>query len=340
MVAEREQYGTAEADRLTAISDGVTYGLAGDDGIDAIPGDGLRWLVGGLGDDRYVFTAGTQAVLFDPDADLGTTPNGAVGNAEAGGSGEADTAVFDGFSLLSGTVELVEIDGRHVVFLDSATDTSVLWLDFRTSSVDTLIFEDTLVERDFLAIALPLVPGFVETPVPDPLADLALTPVMVDEAIAQITAREAALLVDPPPPARIDPAPLPEMVEETALLYEAAFDRDGVIDAAGLNYWIDAREGGLGLEALAALFLTSAEFTEAFGLVDALEDSAFIARLYRNVLDRAGDPAGITHWAGMLAEGMPREEALIVFALSPEHREGAAVLDTIVEGAPGEWLVG
>ncbi|MEL6311357.1 MAG: DUF4214 domain-containing protein, partial [Pseudomonadota bacterium] len=58
-----------------------------------------------------------------------------------------------------------------------------------------------------------------------------------------------------------------------AYLYEAGLDRDGDIDLPGLNFWIDAREGGLDENQVAQAFLDSPEFAAAFGEPDTLSDT-------------------------------------------------------------------
>jgi hypothetical protein len=116
-----------------------------------------------------------------------------------------------------------------------------------------------------------------------------------------------------------------------ALLYEAALDRDGAIDTGGLNFWIDRREAG-------ATFLAAPEFTALAGPAEALSDGALVELLYRNVLARDGETAGIDFWTGALAApGFGRPELLLAFANSAENVSGSPVLDTLDEVAPGEW---
>ncbi len=130
----------------------------------------------------------------------------------------------------------------------------------------------------------------------------------------------------------------PEEAERVALLYEAALDRDGEIDAGGLNFWIDAREHGLSERALAEAFLGSGEFAAAFGAPETVSDRALVEQLYENVLDREGEGDGVDFWTAALGqEGFARRDLLLAFAESPENREGAAFLDGLEEIAPGVW---
>lgn len=112
-------------------------------------------------------------------------------------------------------------------------------------------------------------------------------------------------------------------------LYEAAFDR--APDAAGLGYWIGRMDGGLGVLAVAAGFVASAEFTARYGTVD---DLGFATLLYRNVLDRDPDASGLAFWETALAAGQSREGVLHAFSDSAENR--ASTQDAIGDGI---WYV-
>ncbi|GMG80931.1 hypothetical protein LNKW23_01430 [Paralimibaculum aggregatum] len=123
-----------------------------------------------------------------------------------------------------------------------------------------------------------------------------------------------------------------------AYLYEAGLNRDGNIDADGLNFWIDARENGLSEAALAQRFLDSPEFAAAFGDPDTLSDRGLVEVLYRNVLNRDGETGGIDFWTGVLAQpGFGRDDLLLAFAKSPENLDGSAFVEDLAEVAPGVW---
>lgn len=129
-----------------------------------------------------------------------------------------------------------------------------------------------------------------------------------------------------------------EDARQVAYLYEAGLDRDGVIDGPGLNFWIDAREGGITPRALAEAFLASDEFEVAFGAPETLSDRALVEQLYQNVLERAGEEAGIDFWTGQLAQpGFDRRDLLIAFAESPENIAGSPAVADLVEVVPGQW---
>ncbi|MEL6312048.1 MAG: DUF4214 domain-containing protein, partial [Pseudomonadota bacterium] len=123
-----------------------------------------------------------------------------------------------------------------------------------------------------------------------------------------------------------------------AYLYEAGLDRDGDIDVAGLNFWIDQREEGLSEVGLAEAFLFSAEFSSSYGNPDFLSDTDLVRTLYRNVLDREGEQAGIDFWTGLLFDGtVTRPEMLLEFSVSGENRAGSPYVEALVEVSPGIW---
>jgi hypothetical protein len=109
-------------------------------------------------------------------------------------------------------------------------------------------------------------------------------------------------------------------------LYQAAFDR--VPDKAGIGYWIAQMDKGTGIYDVAQSFINSDEFHSLYG--GALGDAAFIDKLYRNVLHRAGDQPGLDYWSDVLASGVPRAAVLVSFSESPENQ--AAVLKVIGNG--------
>ncbi len=126
--------------------------------------------------------------------------------------------------------------------------------------------------------------------------------------------------------------------ERVALAYEAGLDRDGDIDPPGLNFWIDRREGGLGERDMAFAFLESDEFTDKFGDYRAVSDEGLVRQLYRNVLERDGEEAGVAFWtAALAAPGFDEADLLISFSLSTENVFGAPFIDDLTEIAPGEW---
>ncbi|MEO1602301.1 MAG: DUF4214 domain-containing protein [Pseudomonadota bacterium] len=135
-----------------------------------------------------------------------------------------------------------------------------------------------------------------------------------------------------------------EEARDVALLYEAGLDRDGNIDLPGLNFWIDAREGGFTQRQVADAFLLSNEFNESFGepfdTTDPryLEDKPFVQALYENVLDRDADQPGLDFWCSVLAQpAFDRTDLLLAFSDSAENIAGSPQIQTLEEVSAGEW---
>lgn len=117
-------------------------------------------------------------------------------------------------------------------------------------------------------------------------------------------------------------------------LYRAAFDRTP--DLGGLGFWIGHMDNGLSLQAVAQGFVGSAEFASLYGV--APTDRAFLQAVYRNVLHRDPDGAGLAYWMDALQSGLPRHELLAHFSESAENRE--ALIDIIGGGFPylSTWM--
>ncbi len=114
-------------------------------------------------------------------------------------------------------------------------------------------------------------------------------------------------------------------------LYQAALDRTP--DERGLAGWIKFMDEGGTLTNMARQFIDSQEFRTKYG---ALDDRNFVNQLYLNVLDRNGEPAGITGWVGGLANGLTRADVLKGFSESSENQ--ANVIGQIKNGIPYvEW---
>lgn len=112
-------------------------------------------------------------------------------------------------------------------------------------------------------------------------------------------------------------------------LYRAAFDRTP--DTAGLAYQVARLDSGVSLQGVANGFAESAEFANSYG--GANTHQAVVEQLYRNVLHRDGEAAGIAYWTQQLDAGVSTGTVLIGFSESAENR--AAVAGAI---AGGIWL--
>lgn len=103
-----------------------------------------------------------------------------------------------------------------------------------------------------------------------------------------------------------------------ARLYLAAFGR--LPEPEGLRYWWGQR-GTMTLGQIASFFARSTELRETYG---SLDDAAFVAQVYENVLGRAPDAGGAAYWEGRLAGGLSRGGLLAHFSESAEHRRRSA----------------
>ena len=120
-------------------------------------------------------------------------------------------------------------------------------------------------------------------------------------------------------------------------LYRATLDR--APDAAGFLDWLGRLGGGTTFRSVVEGFTGSAEFRNTYGTSD---DTSFVALLYRNVLDRASDVAGLADWLGRLATGTTRAEVVAGFAQSREfvNDTAEAVTDFVRGFGGGDTLDG
>ena len=101
---------------------------------------------------------------------------------------------------------------------------------------------------------------------------------------------------------------------EVVRYYETVFGR--APDAAGLTYWIGARQNGVTSQQLAQSLTGSAEFTARYGT---LGNREFVSQLYQNALGRSGDAGGTTFWTQALdTGGQTRAGVVSAFANSAE----------------------
>lgn len=110
-------------------------------------------------------------------------------------------------------------------------------------------------------------------------------------------------------------------------LYQAAFDRTP--DLGGLGFWIAQMDKGIGLADMAAAFYSSDEFKGMYGANPS--SSAFLTRLYENILDRAPDQAGYAFWLDKLDQRqVTMQELLPLFSESSENQ--AALIGILEHG--------
>jgi len=96
--------------------------------------------------------------------------------------------------------------------------------------------------------------------------------------------------------------------QEVAALYSAIFNR--APDQAGLEFWVNAIEGGDSLVQAAEGFTQHPVFAETYAGLTNIE---FVEQLYINVLGGAGDAEGIQFWVDKLASGVSKGQVVAEF---------------------------
>ncbi len=98
-------------------------------------------------------------------------------------------------------------------------------------------------------------------------------------------------------------------------LYRAFLGREP--DGAGLIAWSNRVADGQSLVDVAQSFVDSTEFAQSYGQLD---DAQFISLLYRNVLERDADTAGLSGWQAQLDNGQSRAQVVLGFSQSAEFQ--------------------
>ena len=106
-----------------------------------------------------------------------------------------------------------------------------------------------------------------------------------------------------------------EQTASIARLYDSVFNR--LPDLGGLKEYRDALDNGYTLKDVATVLIGSPEFQTRFGT---LTNQQFVEQIYRFVLDREGDAAGIQSYVQALSNGYSRTDVVMVLSDSPEHR--------------------
>ena len=112
--------------------------------------------------------------------------------------------------------------------------------------------------------------------------------------------------------------------------YRSTLDR--APDAAGLAHWTTAIQRGMTAARAAAHFYGSPEYFARSGGTP----RAWVADLYEEILDRAPDAAGLSHWAAMVGRGVPRDQIAASFYGSVETRRArvAGLYEQLLDRAP------
>jgi hypothetical protein len=99
-------------------------------------------------------------------------------------------------------------------------------------------------------------------------------------------------------------------------LYKAYFLRDP--SQSEIDYWANRYASGrASLATISGFFAQSNEFKNRYG---SLSDAQFVDLVYRNVLGRTPDAAGVKHWVGALGRGQSRGSVMIGFSESGEFQ--------------------
>lgn len=99
-------------------------------------------------------------------------------------------------------------------------------------------------------------------------------------------------------------------------LYKAYFLRDP--SQKEIDYWADRYASGrASLASISSFFAQSNEFKTRYG---SLTDAQFVDLVYRNVLGRTPDAAGVQHWVRALGRGQSRGSVMIGFSESGEFQ--------------------
>jgi len=115
-----------------------------------------------------------------------------------------------------------------------------------------------------------------------------------------------------------------DMADDVFRIYRAVLGRSP--DAAGFDAWTATMAQGRDFGTVAQGFTGSREFQTRYG---GLDDDGFVTLLYRNVLGRDPDAAGLAAWSARLAGGEARSTVVTGFAQSREFV--AATADPLKE---------
>ena len=108
-------------------------------------------------------------------------------------------------------------------------------------------------------------------------------------------------------------------------MYDALFDR--APDAAGLNYWIGAFEGGNSIAAIANAFVNTAE-----GGINGMSDAQLIAHLYQAGLERTARADEIAGWLKLMDDAnLTRGDLLLGIADSAEMTTLVGMMSTSID---------
>lgn len=107
------------------------------------------------------------------------------------------------------------------------------------------------------------------------------------------------------------------IIGSVSRLYGAYFNRNP--DLAGFTHWTSAiNSGTASLGQASDLFAQSSEFNDTYGDVS---NDEFLALVYKNVLCRPGDNAGLEYWSAQMDAGLSRGDVMLSFSETAEYKE-------------------
>ena len=92
-------------------------------------------------------------------------------------------------------------------------------------------------------------------------------------------------------------------------------------DYSGLDYWARKVRAGTSLDVAASQFAAGSEFQRRYG---ALDNTAYVDRLYENLFGRDPDPSGLSYWVRRLDAGAKRGWVMRQMCESAEYRRKTA----------------
>ncbi|QYG93479.1 trypsin-like serine protease [Iamia sp. SCSIO 61187] len=108
-------------------------------------------------------------------------------------------------------------------------------------------------------------------------------------------------------------------------LYQAVLRRRP--DTGGMRYWWGRVNGGVSLTRVATIMVAGQEFQAEYGDLD---DTAFVDRVYENVLHRDPSPSDLDFWVGELESGRRTRGGVMVGFSESAELEAATAADTSV----------
>jgi Ca2+-binding RTX toxin-like protein len=299
--------GTQADDQLFGLDgDDAVHGLGGNDLVDGGNGNDQLGAVtdaepGDLGNDVYIGGPGNDRMSAGPGDD---TAYGGEGNDRIFGDLAGLRSAVAGDDFIAGGA------GSDSVAGGGGFDVAYFDLPLRAYAIGSATFPFPPSNRtrtdDVEVQGITLTSGSGPTAVTDYLLE-----------IEELRFVDGRMVTNPD-----------DVVAEVYRVFEAGLDR--APDPIGLNYWAGQVAAGAPLGAFAAAVVGSPEFQARYG--DALDNTAFVQQLYRNVLARDGEPAGVDGWVSALNAGATRGDVLMGFANSSEN-----VANTGAVIAAGVW---